>query len=124
MDNNQKPGCLICVGILLILIDWTLLFWFDSFMLTFFGICLICSGCIQNTQMKKQGTTYQPSTQPSQQPQPYQQPQGAPGTQAVSPPVTSPAATKIPTKAKYCPHCGAPTEGTKFCSVCGGEIED
>lgn len=124
MENKQKPGCLICVGLILIMIDWTLLLWLDSMLLTFFGICMICSGCVQSSQMKKQGTTYQPSTQPSQQPQPYQQPQSSLGSQGIVSPTTPPTSAEETTKAKYCPHCGAPTEGAKFCSVCGGEIED
>lgn len=112
MDERQRGPVLILVGIILVIIDFTVLYWFPSLILTYVGVCLCCSGICQTSQAKRRQTSgYQPY-QPSPQFQP----------QPVQPlPTAAPQAEKAE-NTRFCPYCGSAATG-KFCPECGQEID-
>ena len=111
-----KEAILIIVGIIMVVIDFTVLYWFPSLILTYIGICLCCSGICQTSQAsRRQQSGYQPSYQPQYQPQPTPQPTPQPAQPL-------PPQEENPEDARFCPYCGTPTKG-KFCPGCGQEID-
>ena len=114
MEENQQGPLLLVAGIVLIIIDWTLLAWFPSLMLTYVGICLICSGCCRTSRASRGGysSSYKaPQYSPAPAPAP-QQPAYIP----------APAPQTVEEKASYCPNCGATVKGN-FCPECGSQID-
>jgi hypothetical protein len=118
MDQSQKGVVLIIVGLALVIIDWTLLVWFNSIALTIFGICLCCGGISQTNKAKKgisKPYGYQPQPGDQQQLGDQQRP-------AYQPPVQQSPELQTETKAIFCPYCGSKASG-RFCPNCGEEID-
>ncbi|MHA1148352.1 MAG: hypothetical protein ACTSR8_08910 [Promethearchaeota archaeon] len=112
MDKTQKGPILILVGIILVVIDLTILVWFPSLILTYIGICLCCSGILQTSKSARSPQSgYQPSYQPQYQPQP--------GPQPIQP---LPPQERRPEDSRFWPYCGTPTK-ERFCPGCGKEID-
>ena len=63
-----------------------------------------------------------PEPEPVPEPQPVPEPEPAPALQPSTPPVPEPAATAAAPLIRFCPYCGAPAEGARFCGMCGKQL--
>ncbi len=103
---GDQGGCFIVLGILLIVAGW--IWWLPCIIL---GVCFLIGGISSSSKAKKRAAQ-QATTTYTQQPAP----------QPVQQAPVAPIQEQPPAIARYCPDCGAPVEGTKFCPLCGKEI--
>ena len=125
MEQKNNGPCLICVGVILIIIDFTVLLWLSSMWFSFMGLCLICSGISASIRFNRAKSLYG-----QQKPQQYNQ-QASPVDQQPSNIIANSPAAIVPDQPKpdppeeihsFCPLCGARAAG-KFCPECGSKIE-
>lgn len=126
MPKSKFGVALILIGVLFIFIDWFVLYWVESLLLTFVGIVFICIGiCVSVKSSKKPPPpyTFQPPPQYYQKP-PSQYYQQVPAQQPFYMPQPEQNEARLQPLGtfRYCPHCGAPVQG-KFCVECGKPIE-
>ena len=127
MQPNQRGPILILVGVILIVIDFTVLYWLPSLALSFAGICLICSGISATCRYNKAKSQYGQYQAPSYTQRPAQS-QGPPTTVqepeiSYEPPESETPSLEEPTASHgFCPECGARATG-KFCPECGSKID-
>ena len=126
MVKSKSGVALILIGVLLVFMDWFILYWVENFLLSFIGIVSICIGICVSVQSSKKSPpqyTYQPPPRyyPQQPSQSYQQ--GSAQHPAYAPQPGQTTNYLQPTETfRFCPHCGAAVEG-KFCVECGKPIQ-
>ncbi|MGV9173990.1 MAG: hypothetical protein ACOC35_15690 [Promethearchaeia archaeon] len=129
MDLDQRSNILIALGLILIILDWTLLLWFP-FMIstTFLGLCLLCSGISSKNRakrMEKSGRGHseqQENHQTNLRPQ-YQRNQKIRRENVIETTYEEEvSSTKTNQDNQFCPLCGARARG-KYCPECGSKID-
>ncbi len=121
MENKDKGSAMICVGFILIILDFTVFIWLPSFAISFFGICLICSGIRTKSKYSKTSSKYS-SMQYNRQATPQYQRPAEQGYQRPTV-ITQPPVEQRVIEHSFCPSCGARASGNNFCPECGTKIE-
>ena len=111
MGSQNQGGCFVVLGILMIVAGF--LWWWPLFVMgVLFLFCGICSSSKSKKKATHQATTtFTPQAAPQQ-----------PVSQPVQQAPVAPIQEQPPAIARYCPDCGAPVEGTKFCPLGGAKI--
>ncbi|MHA1257358.1 MAG: hypothetical protein ACTSPS_17345 [Promethearchaeota archaeon] len=112
MGSQDQGGCFVVIGIIMIIAGFV--WWFIPLMVL--GVIFLVCG-INKSSKSKQKATQQATTTFTPQAAPQQ-----PVSQPVQQAPVAPIQEQPPAIARYCPDCGAPVEGTKFCPLCGKEI--
>jgi hypothetical protein len=131
MDQDQKGNTMIAIGLILIILDWTILYGF-FISTTFLGLCFLCSGISQKNRAKayKQKTwnhSQQTGTKAYPQNQYTKNPNMRSSNMSKQNVIETSYEEEVSAKSsrethKFCPICGAKAPGN-FCPVCGSKID-
>ncbi|MFO8018378.1 MAG: hypothetical protein R6U96_07060 [Promethearchaeia archaeon] len=129
MDSDKRSNILIALGLILIILDWTLLLWFPfMFSTTFLGLCLLCTGISSKNRakrMEKRRWNYserQENRQANIRPQ-YQRNQNIRRENVIETTYEEEVSSTKPNEShQFCPLCGARARG-KYCPECGSKID-
>lgn len=127
MDQDQKSNMMIALGLILILLDWTLLSWFPSLITTFLGICLLCNGISSKNRAKTKGQNnwnYSRSPRYRQRSdQPHREGRNNETQKVIETSYEEEVTPSQPRdRHRFCPMCGARARG-KYCPECGSKID-